>query len=273
MSFFFPSKKFNEPLNTAVFTTVHVMKEQSPIVWVSHELDGDWQFMGNEPIEDYIKIAMVVCLEEIIKVDKSVLKVADLPMGYCATRETRSDKWLVAKIDYSEEEIREFGYYCSKCGVYHKEIPMCYGSDAPYSYYLIPEDERQIRCTLSGDQCIIDSKFYFIRGGIELSIEKSSDNFRWDIWVSVSEEVFKRMTEIWEDENRVLEKPYIGKIASQLEPYPTTLDLPVMIINQKVGCAPKIEILECNHPLYLEQENGINMERVISFAKEILYTH
>lgn len=273
MSFFSSSKKFTEPLTTAVYTTVHVMKERSPIVWVSHELDGDWQFMGNEPIEDYTKIAMVVSLAEIIKVDKSVLKVSDLAMGYCATRKQKSDKWIIAKIDYSEDEIRQFGFYCSKCGIYHREIPMAYGADAPYSYYLIPEDQRQTRCTLTDDQCIIDNELYFIRGGIELSIENESNKFRWNIWVSVSEEDFKRMSELWEDENRILEKPYIGKIATKLEPYPETLDLSVIIISEKVGYAPKIELTESNHPLYLEQENGINMERVIGFAKEILYNH
>ena len=30
----------------------------------------------------------------------------------------------------------------------------------------------------------------------------------------------------------------------------------VNIITQRVGGAPKVELIECNHPLYLEQENG-----------------
>ena len=150
---------------------------------------------------------------------------------------------------------------------------MAYGADAPYPYYLIPESERQKRTILTDDQCIIDNQFFFIRGGIELSIDDNPDNFRWNVWVSVSGEDFQRMEELWQEENRILEKPYTGKIATQLEPYPPTLDLPVMIISQKAGRAPKIEIVECNHPLYFKQENGINMERVTGYAKEILYNH
>ena len=126
MRFLFSSKKFNDSLDKAVFTTIHVVKEHSPIVWISHELDGDWQFMGNDPIEDFTKVAMVVSLGEIIKLDKSVLKVADLPMGYCATRKSKSDKWSINKIDYSEQEMNQFGFYCSNCGLHHKEIPMAY---------------------------------------------------------------------------------------------------------------------------------------------------
>lgn len=242
-------------------------------MWVSHELDGDWQFMGSEAIEDYTKVAMVVSLENIIKIDKSVLKVADLQIGYCATRQSKSDKWIVSKIDYSEQEMREFGFYCSKCGLYHKEIPMAYGADAPYQFSLIPENERESRCTLTQDQCIIDGEQYFTRGQIELPVEGNIDNFCWNVWVEVSEQDFERMGELWEDENRVLEKPYSGKIATHLKPYIDTIGLPVQVITQFVGYAPKVELIESNHPLYLEQENGIDMERVTAFAKEILYQH
>jgi len=273
MRFFFPTKKFSEPLSTAVFSTIHVMKQGSPIVWVSHELNGDWQFMGDETIGDYTKVAMVVSLENVIKLDRSILKVADLPMGYCATRKSKKDKWTIAKIDYTEEEMRHFGFYCSKCGLYHKEIPMAYGADAPYQYSLIPENERANRCTLTQDQCIIDNEQYFIRGQLELIVEGKTDNFSWNVWVNVNEQDFNRMSELWEDKNRILEKPYSGNIDTHLESYPETLGLPVRLITRHVGYVPKIELFESNHPLYLEQENGITMERVIGFAKEILYRH
>jgi hypothetical protein len=273
MHFFFSSKKFKESLSTAVFTTFHVMKEGSPIVLISHELDGDWQFMGNELIEDYTKVAMVVSLEEVIKSDKSILRIADLQIGYCATRKTKSDKWIVSKIDYSADEMKQFGYFCSKCGVYHKQIPMAYGADAPYQYFLIPETEREERCDLTDDQCIIDNKFYFMRGGIQLIVEDNPDNFCWNVWVLIDKKDFERMNELWKDENRILEKPYAGKLATQLDLYPDTLDLPVYVISQKVGLIPMVELTECNHPLYLEQENSINMDRVISFAKKLLYNH
>lgn len=273
MSFLFPSKKFKVPLNTAVFTTIHVMKEKSPIVWISHELDGDWQFMGSETFEDYTKIAMVVSLKQVIKIDKSILKVADLPIGYCATRKRKSDKWTVSKIEYSKEELRQFGYHCSKCGLYHKEIPMAYGADAPFQYYQILEVDRDKRCILSSDHCIIDNSIYFIRGELELPVENNADKFRWNLWVLVSEADFNRIRELWLDDNRILEKPYPGKLANQLEPYPNMLDLPVLLITQSIGYAPTIELKECDHPLYFEQESGINMDRVVDFAKKILYDH
>lgn len=126
---------------------------------------------------------------------------------------------------------------------------------------------------MTSDQCIVDNEYYFIKGRIELPVDMNPDSFYWTVWVLVKKDDFERMTELWNDENRILEKPYVGKLDTQLEVYPQTLDLSVMVITQKVGDVPKIELTECDHPLYLEQENGISMGRVIAFAKAILYNH
>jgi hypothetical protein len=45
-------------------------------------------------IVDYAKVAMLVSLGNIYKrMDRSVLKVADLPKGYQAIRKSKSDIW------------------------------------------------------------------------------------------------------------------------------------------------------------------------------------
>jgi hypothetical protein len=41
-------KSFSESLDTAVFTTRFVVRDKSPILFVSHDADGSWQFHGNE---------------------------------------------------------------------------------------------------------------------------------------------------------------------------------------------------------------------------------
>jgi hypothetical protein len=84
---------FNEPLNTAVFTTTHVVRNNSPIVYVSHDEDGSWQFFGNEPVS--VKDAMVVGLGEIISLDKTILQIADLSIGFSAHRDSQKNKWEI----------------------------------------------------------------------------------------------------------------------------------------------------------------------------------
>lgn len=268
----FKTKKFPISLKTAVYTTVHVMKEQSCITLIAHELDGAWQFMGDEPIIDFQKIAMLVSLEEMIRHDKSVLKVSDLPKGFRAERNNKNDPWEISQIEYTEDEIYEMGYYCDVCGEYHQEIPMSYVADAPYEYYLIPDEELTSRSEFSSDQCIIDNQKFYIKGQLTITVDDNED-FSWNPWIQISEEDFERTSELWTEENRFLEPPYCGLLATKLECYPDTLNLEVKVHTQKVGFKPIIEVLECSHPLYLEQENGINMQRVISFAKQLVYNH
>jgi hypothetical protein len=87
-------KKFVESLNTAVFTTKYVLEMNSPILYVYHyEEDGAWQFSGEEKCidSDY----RVISLEEIINIDKSILELAELPLGGEAYRGDKSSKWIV----------------------------------------------------------------------------------------------------------------------------------------------------------------------------------
>lgn len=272
MNLFFKNKKFLEPLSTSVFTTTYVMKNNSPITLITHELDGDWQFMGDEPIGDYTKTGVVVTLDEIIKKDKSVLKVADLLKGYQATRKNNKDRWLIVEMEYSDSEIAEMGFVCSECGEFHKEIPMAYGAYAPYAYFQIPQSELSERCELTTDTCIIDKTDFYIRGQLNIPVN-DNDNFCWNVWVRISPSDYEKSLEGWTEENRFLGKPYQGKIASQLEPYPNTLNLDIMVHTQAIGFVPKIEVLECQNPLFFEQQHGITMERVTSFARQILHKH
>jgi|GEM_PF-932444 len=266
------TKQFKEAGNTAVYTTIHVMREGSTITLVSHELDGDWQFMGNEPIQDFSIIGMLVALDEIVKKDKSVLELIDLAIGYQATRQGRKDKWKIEKINYSESEIEEMGYYCSDCGKYHREIPMNYGAKSPTTYFNLTDREKE-KAELNQDICVIDEKRFFIKGQIKIKVEGKDEPFSWSAWVEISKEDFEVEQENWDDENRFLTKPYSGTLDTPLNCYPNTLGLKVKIQTQKVGLIPQILIDETDHPLYLEQDNGIDMTRVIMFAKKILYGH
>lgn len=268
----FSKKKFSEPLNTAVFTTTHVARYGSAITLVSHELDGAWQFMGDEPIINYEEVAQIVSLSNIIERDKTILKISDLPKGYQATRTDRKSQWEIVKIEYDNEEIAEMGFYCSTCGEFHKEIPMAYGSEVPFQYAELSEEERQTRAELNSETCIIDNSDYFIKGNLLIPVQHDKE-FSWNIWVKISSSAYDKIYENWEDENRILDGPFDGQIANRLEVYPDTLTLSVKIHIQKIGCRPKIELLESSHPLFLEQENGITKDRVLEFSRQILYNH
>lgn len=86
---------FREPKNTAVFTTKQVVEDDLSVLYVSHDSDGDWQFLcgtTNDPDD-----ARVVGLGEIVAAFPSLQDLADLPMGWSAERDSDTDDWIRIK--------------------------------------------------------------------------------------------------------------------------------------------------------------------------------
>jgi hypothetical protein len=84
--------KFREERNLAVFTTRQVLEGQ-PILRVSHETDGDWQFLCDTTTK--LTDARVVCLEELVKRDPTVNNLFQLPYGWFAWREALDADWQI----------------------------------------------------------------------------------------------------------------------------------------------------------------------------------
>jgi len=82
---------FKDPKNTAAFTTVGVMKKHEPVCRVCHDDDGAWQFLTGAPVT--MAEAMIVALSEVVGTDDSLLQLADLPLGWVATRENAQSPW------------------------------------------------------------------------------------------------------------------------------------------------------------------------------------
>src|SRR5262249_20825979 len=82
---------FQDPENTAVFTTVGVIKQHQPVCLVCHDEDGSWQFLGGGRVT--MAEAMLVSLKEAVATDQSLLELADLPLGWQATRENAKSPW------------------------------------------------------------------------------------------------------------------------------------------------------------------------------------
>lgn len=69
-----------------------VLDGTEPILFVSHDAeDHGWQFIGISDAS--VSDAKLVCLEEITRLDPTVLEVADLPSGWQAIRERVGGSW------------------------------------------------------------------------------------------------------------------------------------------------------------------------------------
>ena len=87
---------FSDTPDTAVFICSHILDCGEEILFVSHDMDdGAWQFLcGKEHNESD---ARIVSLKYVLDLDPTVGNLKDLPLGYYAERESKNDKWVIAK--------------------------------------------------------------------------------------------------------------------------------------------------------------------------------
>ena len=76
-------------------TTKYVVNNNSIIVSVFYDEDGDWQFLGEEEVSE--EDAIVVSIQEMIDIDKSLVNLPDLKEGESAYRKNKESIWLIRK--------------------------------------------------------------------------------------------------------------------------------------------------------------------------------
>ena len=83
---------YEEPRNCATFTIRQILDGSEPILLVVHDEDDNcWKFIGTTDAS--VAESKVVCLEEIVRLDPTVLEVADLPPGWQAVRDEVGGEW------------------------------------------------------------------------------------------------------------------------------------------------------------------------------------
>ena len=158
------------------------------------------------------------------------------------------------------------GYDCGTCGKHHHEVPLDFAFDAPVYYHQVPPDERAQRCQLTDDICVIEGD-YFSRGCLEIPIVDVPATLVWGVWTSLSKPSFDRMIELWDSEERLHEPPYFGWLSSSIPGYPETLSLKSNVHSRPKRMRPYVELEPTDHPLAVEQRNGITIDRAIAIAE------
>lgn len=82
---------FPSAVNTLTICTVKVAHEGYPVLWVSHDEDGGWQFL-DAPTEDPDD-CLLLCLGCILDRDATLSQVSDLPIGWSAARDHVGGPW------------------------------------------------------------------------------------------------------------------------------------------------------------------------------------
>jgi hypothetical protein len=90
--------RFADPPDTGVFTTRQTFVEGAQLALVSHDIEGDWQFLHDEEgADDELRDEsdlMLVRLQEVVDRFPAVAQLADLPVGWIAVRQTSDGPWV-----------------------------------------------------------------------------------------------------------------------------------------------------------------------------------
>ena len=84
---------FWEDSKMAVFTCVHVLNKEEPILHVFHCEDGYWQFLCNE--KHNTDDARIISLKEVYDIDNSIIKVLNIDIGKSAHRINSNSEWVI----------------------------------------------------------------------------------------------------------------------------------------------------------------------------------
>lgn len=160
---------------------------------------------------------------------------------------------------------------CPICKIEHDNVPLCFGAEAPWRM-LVPEEEFEQRVELSADQCVVDNQHFFIRGHIEIPIHDYPEPLTFSVWSSLSEASFEHMCDRWEDADRSEDVPYFGWLSSTVNGYPDTINLKLSVQSRAPGLVPLFTLEPTEHPLAVNQKNGISIQWWLELAHQILHT-
>ncbi len=162
-----------------------------------------------------------------------------------------------------------YRYKCSQCDDWHEGFPdVVY--DVPAYALSVPEAEKSKRLFLTSDLCVIDEQQFFIRCVMNVPIKGMNDIFGWDVWSSLSEANFLRYQEHF-DEDMSNWSSTFGYLCNKLPEYPDTLSLKLNVLPQRQGQRPLLILKPTDHPLSIDQREGMSLERALKIAEPFLH--
>jgi hypothetical protein len=83
--------KFTDSPHASAYLSETVYKKEELITYVSHDADGDWQFLGDKMNQGGGPV--VCCLHHPVNEDQTLKVLADLPPNWYATRDKPGESW------------------------------------------------------------------------------------------------------------------------------------------------------------------------------------
>ena len=164
------------------------------------------------------------------------------------------------------------GFRCATCGVWHEGVPLDFSFEFPELG--VPPDEWDRRVWTDGNFCVVDGREYFVRGCLEIPVRDGPGPLVYGVWTSLRERSYRRARELSAAANVPAdEPPWFGWFASTLAHYPQTLLLKSLVYPRPAPLRPLIELEPTDHPLSVEQREGISGARLVEIVQRLLHTN
>ena len=158
-------------------------------------------------------------------------------------------------------------FHCAECNALHEGLPDI-GMTYPQPYLDVPEEDRALLTTVSLDRCTVrqeDAEHYFIRGVIFVPVHEQVEPWGIGVWISQSKtnfDLYKRKLEM---------APTVGWLMNSLPFYDReTLHLKCRAQFHYDGRRPSFEVEPTDHPLSLDQRNGIPRKRAWDIVHSLM---
>jgi len=123
----------------------------------------------------------------------------------------------------------------------------------------LPRRSADRRVELTSDTCIIDGESFFIRSVIAVPVHDYARPFGFGVWVSQKRENFEAYVAAYDS---AAIGPFFGWLCTRLSYYAEdTTHLKTMAHFRGDGLRPLIELEPTDHPLAVDQREGISLEK------------
>jgi hypothetical protein len=117
---------------------------------------------------------------------------------------------------------------------------------------------------LTEDFCVLNGEHFFVRCVLQLPIVgRPHTYFGFGVWTTLSRKNFDLYLDTFDSGEQSNLGPWFGWFSNRLEGYPDTLNLKCQVHPQGGRRRPYIELEPIEHPLAIEQQNGITFDRVL----------
>lgn len=177
---------------------------------------------------------------------------------------------------------KTFEFKCPDCGNIHRGSPS-FAYAKPTYYFDVPEEERDSRITLSEDLCTIapsanddgGDDIYCIRATLDIPIMGAAEPFCWGVWVTQSKENFDRYVDTYsQDQSNDGSFGWLAVTMAYYNRVATGEPLEHLECDVEWGTArqrPKLILQHSEHPLSVDQHEGIKWDKAIEIARTIMH--